>query len=65
MVSEDVCSGLTRSSSSRAAVAAASIRYDENGFIANGVNIEGGVICLSKLALTWIPKTFDEITPDR
>jgi hypothetical protein len=29
------------------------------------VNIEGGVICLSKLALTWIPKTFDEITPDR
>ncbi|CAK9207907.1 unnamed protein product [Sphagnum troendelagicum] len=38
--------------------------YDENGFIANGVNIEGGVICLSKLALTWIPKTFDEITPD-
>jgi len=38
--------------------------YDENGFFANGVNIEGGIICLSRLTLKWTPRTFDEITPE-
>lgn len=38
--------------------------YDENKFYANGVEVEGAIICLSRLTLKWTPKSFEEITPE-
>ncbi|KAG0580021.1 hypothetical protein KC19_4G142200 [Ceratodon purpureus] len=38
--------------------------YDEDRFFANGVEVEGAIICLSRLTLKWTPKSLDEITPD-
>lgn len=38
--------------------------YDETGFKANGVRHEGSMICLGKLAFSWTPRSFAEITPE-
>lgn len=38
--------------------------YDESKFYANGVEIEGSIICLSRLALKWTPKSFEDVTPE-
>lgn len=38
--------------------------YDEKKFFANGIEIEGSIICLSSLTLKWAPKSFEEITSD-
>lgn len=36
----------------------------DTGFIANGVEYEGSLICVSNLILSWRPKQFGEVTPD-
>uniref|UniRef100_A0A0C9S806 NADH dehydrogenase [ubiquinone] 1 alpha subcomplex assembly factor 3 n=1 Tax=Wollemia nobilis TaxID=56998 RepID=A0A0C9S806_9CONI len=34
------------------------------GFLANGVQYEGSLICISNLIVSWSPKQFSEVTPD-
>jgi uncharacterized protein len=38
--------------------------YTDTGFVVNGVDYEGSLLCLPRSAYLWGPKTFPEITPD-
>lgn len=41
------------------------IRYTDTGFKVNGVDYEGSLLCFGNLLMSWTPKKFSEITPDR
>lgn len=41
------------------------LRYTETGFTVNGVDYEGSLLCVGNLLMSWSPKKFSEITPDR
>ncbi|KAH9301725.1 hypothetical protein KI387_013308, partial [Taxus chinensis] len=34
------------------------------GFLANGIQYEGSLICISNLILSWSPKRLADVTPD-
>ncbi|KAJ4958817.1 hypothetical protein NE237_025928 [Protea cynaroides] len=36
----------------------------DTGFLVNGVNYEGSLLCVGNLLLSWSPKKFSEITAD-
>ncbi|GKV06235.1 hypothetical protein SLEP1_g18137 [Rubroshorea leprosula] len=38
--------------------------YSDTGFIVNGVNYEGSLLCVGNLLTSWSPTRFSEITPD-
>jgi hypothetical protein len=40
-------------------------RYDDTGFKINNVKYEGSVLIVENKIMTWAPKTFSEITPER
>ncbi|XP_059427848.1 uncharacterized protein LOC132161686 [Corylus avellana] len=39
-------------------------RYTETGFTVNGVEYEGGLLCVGNMLMSWAPKKFQEVTPD-
>lgn len=41
------------------------LRYTETGFTVNGVEYEGGLLCVGNMLMSWAPKKFQEVTPDR
>lgn len=41
------------------------LRYTETGFTVNGVDYAGSLLCLGNLLMSWSPKKFSEITPER
>jgi hypothetical protein len=43
----------------------AKLRYTETGFTVNGVDYEGGLLCVGNMLMSWAPKKFPEVTPDR
>jgi uncharacterized protein len=43
----------------------AKLRYSETGFTVNGVDYEGGLLCVGNMLTSWAPKKFPEVTPDR
>lgn len=40
-------------------------RFDDTGFNVNGVKYEGSLICVGNLVMSWSPKKFSEVTPER
>ncbi|KAL6008317.1 hypothetical protein ACLOJK_033823 [Asimina triloba] len=41
------------------------LRFTDTGFTVNGVDYQGSLLIVDKLLMSWSPKTFSEITPDR
>ncbi|KAK9202640.1 hypothetical protein WN944_017852 [Citrus x changshan-huyou] len=39
--------------------------YTDTGFTVNGVQYEGSLLCIGNLLMSWTPKKFSEITPNR
>ncbi|CAL9075874.1 uncharacterized protein LOC103977551 [Musa acuminata AAA Group] len=39
-------------------------RYGDTGFTVNGVKYEGSLLVVENKLMTWVPKTFSEITPE-
>lgn len=39
--------------------------YTDTGFTVNGVHYEGSLLCVGNLILSWAPKKFSEMTPNR
>ncbi|KAH9606932.1 hypothetical protein KSS87_009327 [Heliosperma pusillum] len=39
--------------------------FDNSGFKVNGIKYEGSLLCVGNLLMSWKPKNFSEITPER